>query len=140
MADDDVGAHKSAEELDSLFAATMGKPARSDNDAEMVIRACLLINRFLAAGSAPPPVGALAKMLFTSRSRLYAAFQREIGQGVGLYARKRRMEFACRLLLDNHLSIADVAKQTGYPSLSSFDHSFKAIVGLSPCTWRDNHS
>lgn len=95
--------------------------------------------RFLSAaveeGGAPPSIDALAHRLYVSRSRLCDAFRRETGQSVGAYARRLRMERACRLLGDGNRSVSEVAVLLGYPSPSAFCHAFSDFTGMSPRTW-----
>lgn len=97
--------------------------------------------RFLSAaveeGGAPPSIDALAHRLYVSRSRLCDAFRRETGQSVGAYARRLRMERACRLLGDGDRSVSEIAVLLGYPSPSAFCHAFSDFTGMPPRAWRE---
>lgn len=43
-----------------------------------------------------------------------------------------RIEAACRLLLDNEITIKTIAEKTGYSSDASFRRAFKRVLGISP--------
>ena len=81
-------------------------------------------------------VGELADRLYTSRSRLCATFKAETGESVGAYVRRRRTERACELLVDEALSVAQIAERLGYPQQAAFSQAFRQTTGLSPTAWR----
>ena len=78
----------------------------------------------------------LAHDLFTSRTRLCAAFRQETGESVGTYIREARMRRARELLRCPLCSIAEVARAVGYPRTSSFTVAFERVHGCSPTAWR----
>ena len=129
----------------SIVAALMSSLAEDaqagDDDHAMTLECCAqeLISTAIEAGCAPPSIDELAKELYVSRSRLCEAFKLETGQSVGAYGRQLRLERACRLLEDERLSIAEVARLTGYPSISAFCHAFTSATGMSPRAWRGAH-
>lgn len=59
---------------------------------------------------------------------------------VGMSFREKRAELrlahACGLLASTELKIVDVALESGYQSLSLFNHTFIRRFGLSPRKWR----
>ncbi|WP_368406483.1 helix-turn-helix domain-containing protein [uncultured Slackia sp.] len=59
-----------------------------------------------------PTLDELANTLFVSRSHLCSAFSRETGQGIGHYARARRMERA-KTMLVGCCFVAQVATRLG---------------------------
>lgn len=79
----------------------------------------------------------LAHDLLTSRSRLCAAFQQETGMGVGAFVRHARIRRARELLGIGSLSIAEIAREVGYPRASSFSVAFKREMGMGPSAWRE---
>ncbi|WP_158095332.1 AraC family transcriptional regulator [Collinsella sp. An2] len=101
--------------------------------ARLVRRAKRLVDRNL---SREITVDALARDLLTSRTRLCAAFHQETGMGLGAYIRKTRMQHASALLEIGDLTVAEIAREVGYPRPSSFDVAFKQEMGLSPTAWR----
>lgn len=115
-----------------------GDTEDGDADAEMLVeRAIRLMSAAVEEGGVPPSVNDLARGLYMSRSRLCDAFKRMTGQSVGAYARRLRLERACRLLEDESLTVAEVAALLGYPSPSAFCHAFASAMGIPPQRWRD---
>ncbi|MEM8908815.1 MAG: AraC family transcriptional regulator, partial [Bacteroidota bacterium] len=47
-----------------------------------------------------------------------------------------RVTYACRLLADSHLSIAEVCFDSGFNNLSHFNKHFKKVTGQSPSEYR----
>ena len=54
------------------------------------------------------------------------------------YVRKFRISRAMELLCTTDLSVADVAKRTGFSDISLFSRVFKQEVGLPPASYRKN--
>lgn len=100
-------------------------------------RAREIVSAAVEGAGVPPSVDGLARELYVSRSRLCEVFKRETGLSVGAYARKLRLERACRLLGDESLAVAEVAALLGYPSISAFCHAFTSALGMSPSAWRE---
>lgn len=83
-----------------------------------------------------PTVDQLAELMGVSRARLCATFKQETGEAIGAFVTRRRMELACRLLGDGHLSVAQVAAAAGYQHQSSFSEAFRRATGKTPRQWR----
>lgn len=49
-----------------------------------------------------------------------------------------RVEAACELIQQSDLTMAQISGQTGFGTPSSFNRSFKRIIGMSPCQWKKN--
>lgn len=129
----------------STVTALVASLAASEADdergpGELVTRAQDLIAAAIERGDEPPSVGAIARELYVSRSRLCDVFARETGMGIGAYARRLRLERACLLLANERLSIAEVAGLLGYPSPSAFCHAFASAMGRSPRAWRRSYT
>ncbi|GJM34036.1 MAG: AraC family transcriptional regulator [Saprospiraceae bacterium] len=54
------------------------------------------------------------------------------------FANEFRIAHACRLLADEHLSIAAVSFDSGFNNLSHFNKQFRLIAGTSPSHYRKN--
>ena len=66
--------------------------------------------------------------------RLFAAW---MGETLGEYLRRRRLEAAAqRLASQPHLPVIQVALSVGFGSNEAFARAFKSRFGLSPSTWR----
>ena len=100
--------------------------------------AAAAVERALDAGQRVG-IDELAASLYTSRSRLCAVFKAEMGESLGSYMRRRRMERAQDLLADSSLSIAQIAELLGFPQQAAFAQAFKAANGCSATVWRGRH-
>lgn len=63
-------------------------------------------------------------------------FKQNTGITVFEYLNKIKAEFACKLLMNNDLSIMDVCLDSGYNSLSHFNKQFKKATGITPREYR----
>ena len=84
-------------------------------------------------------VESLAKCVALSPSRFAARFRESFGHSVMSYVTQVRVHMACRLINDTDQCLTDIAEQCGYHGLPGFCRSFKALIGLSPAAWRNNH-
>jgi AraC-like DNA-binding protein len=92
---------------------------------------------YIHARIAEPVTGAgLAGATRTSYSHLGALFRSRFGCGPLDYHRARRMERARNLLLDPHLSVAEVARRVGFDDVSYFVRVFRKSSGMPPSRWR----
>ncbi|MEW6468960.1 MAG: AraC family transcriptional regulator [Bacteroidota bacterium] len=55
------------------------------------------------------------------------------------YLKEKRIEKAKLLLAQSELSISDICYSVGFESVSSFTTLFKAVTGLNPRRYRQNH-
>ncbi|UOG77097.1 substrate-binding domain-containing protein [Hymenobacter tibetensis] len=78
----------------------------------------------------------IARSLGISRMQLYRKVKAVLGTGVTDFIQHLRLTKARELLLDETLSITDVAYEAGFSSLSYFSASFKARYQVSPSEFR----
>lgn len=78
----------------------------------------------------------LAEMFYLSPNYLSRLFRKETGIGLSEYIQNERMQLARRLLLQNKLSINQIAIETGYPSFAHFSKQFKKFFGMTPGEYR----
>ena len=62
--------------------------------------------------------------------------KRFTGSTLATYMTNIRMTRACEFLRDHRLSIAEVAKASGYRDETHFRKRFKQVLGLTPSQWR----
>ncbi|WP_420211629.1 AraC family transcriptional regulator [Burkholderia aenigmatica] len=86
--------------------------------------------------SRPWTLEMLAGVAGTSRSRLIAAAQHELGEGLFRYVTRFRMQEASRLLTGTSLSVGKIAWQVGYQSEAAFSIAFKRYSGVQPRQFR----
>lgn len=63
-------------------------------------------------------------------------FQSATGTGFSEFLQHKRVEYACRLLLETDYKIAYIAKSSGYKDTGHFNTLFHKIVGSSPSLYR----
>ncbi len=74
----------------------------------------------------------LAENLFMSRVQLYRKTKAVLGISISDYIQNIRLEKAKELLLEDNLTISDVAYSTGFSSPNYFSTSFKNKYGKTP--------
>ncbi len=77
-------------------------------------------------------VDLLAKEVGLSRSGFSARFTELVGQSAMRYLTQWRMQLARAKLLENKISLAELAEQLGYQSEAAFARAFKRIMGIPP--------
>ncbi|WP_277234997.1 substrate-binding domain-containing protein [Hymenobacter sp. YC55] len=82
----------------------------------------------------------IARSLGISRVQLYRKVKAVLGTGVTDFIQGIRLTKARQLLLDDELTIAEVAYQLGFSSPSYFSTSFKARYQVSPSEFRALHT
>ncbi|WP_337269978.1 AraC family transcriptional regulator [Oryzifoliimicrobium ureilyticus] len=94
------------------------------------------IGRALAAMHRDPShnwtLESLAKVAGQSRSVFAERFSAVLGEGAAHYLTRLRMQLGRDLLVNNGLSVAEVASRLGYESEASFARAFKRITQVSP--------
>lgn len=63
-------------------------------------------------------------------------FKRTTGDTFVAFVRRLRLDYACRLLLDQQHSIADICFMVGYGNLSNFNRHFRRLTGSTPRAYR----
>lgn len=85
-------------------------------------------------------IEALAKQYLMNPTTLKTMFKSVYGTSIAAHIKQHRMEHAAKLLLETNLSIAEIAKQTGYDSQSRFSAAFKEYSGKLPKNYRRSGS
>ncbi len=79
----------------------------------------------------------LAEVSGMSKYYLAREFHRITGYTVVSYINHFRCENAKRMLVENEMSIAAIARACGFPNASYFSRSFLSIVGILPSQYRE---
>mgnify|MGYP001045901969 CR=1 FL=1 len=87
--------------------------------------------------TAYPDTALLARLCGLSRRHFLDEFKNSFHQTPLQYVRILRIQHACRLLTGTENSILDIALQTGFQSVSSFNRQFLALMGRSPQVFRN---
>jgi len=79
----------------------------------------------------------LAGLINMAEGSLCRFFRMNMGMTVFEYLNQLKIELACKLLMDNDLSIFEVCLDSGFNNLSHFNKQFKKINGLPPSEYRN---
>jgi AraC family transcriptional regulator len=78
----------------------------------------------------------LARRVGVHPVHLAHEFRRHYGESVGEYARRLRVEEACRLVAHTRLPLCVVATRVGFYDQSHFTNAFKRGTGMTPAAYR----
>ena len=81
-------------------------------------------------------VETLCKMLYVSKSKLYAVSRSEFGMGISDYIQEQRMKKAKKLLRETDNMISAIAATVGYADANYFTRAFKRETGMTPKKYR----
>ncbi len=81
----------------------------------------------------------LARSVGFSASKFSRSFRRHTGMTFVRYVNRLRIERACRMLLDDELSITEICFRTGFNNLSNFNRQFLEQRGIPPSRYRHDH-
>lgn len=84
----------------------------------------------------PLTVEKIASHLHFSSRHLSRVFRQDTGMTVMEFVTKRRMDYACQLLLESQFNISKVGGTCGYKTASSFVKAFQRHFGCSPTAYR----
>lgn len=88
----------------------------------------------------PWTVSELAHEAAVSRSLLDQRFRDLLGLSPIRYLTEWRMHLATDLLASADLTVAQIAKRTGYDSQEAFSRAFKRRMGDAPTAWREKRT
>ncbi|MCB0278606.1 MAG: AraC family transcriptional regulator [Calditrichaeota bacterium] len=80
----------------------------------------------------------LAARLKISTAHLSQVINEEFGQGYAEFVNNFRIDYAKNKLKENTKKIAEIAYESGFDSLSSFNSSFKRLTGSTPSDFRNS--
>lgn len=86
-------------------------------------------------------LAALAEVAHFSPFHFHRLFSAWMGETLGDYLRRRRVEVAAmRLAAQPHTRILNIALSVGFGSAEAFTRAFKSRFGSSPTAWREHQS
>lgn len=103
-------------------------------DENLVIRAKFLMREAIEESN---NIEDIIKELPVSYSKFRKVFKQVTGESPNQYYLNLRLKKAMTLLDATHLSVNEIAYQTGFESVFYFSKLFKKKNGLSPSAWRD---
>ena len=78
----------------------------------------------------------LAELISMAEGSLCRFFKSQMGITLFEYLNRIKVEFACKLLMDNDLSILEVCLDSGFNNLSHFNRQFKKTMDIPPSEYR----
>lgn len=78
----------------------------------------------------------LSELVNMAKGSICRYFKQNMGITIFEYLNKIKAEFACKLLMNNDLSILDVCLDSGFNNLSHFNKQFKRVTGVTPKEYR----
>ena len=84
-------------------------------------------------------VSTISKSLNYSESYCIKIFKKDTGNSIMNYCTEKRISIAKALLLENKLSIKEIAETSGFPDQNYFSRIFKKSSGISPLAFRKRH-
>lgn len=81
----------------------------------------------------------LSEIVYLSPGYLANSFKKEMGISLGGYLIEKRMERARALLLEDKMSVSEVAYAVGYDNFAYFSRLFKNKVGISPKEYKKEY-
>ena len=86
--------------------------------------------------SAELSVELLAEKIKLNRTTLQQVFRQMYGMSIHEYRTQIRMQEAKNLLLQDRLSVTEIAGLCGYSNASKFAACFRRVTGMSPGEWK----
>lgn len=108
--------------------------------SEKIRPAIDFINRNFSRPKEELATGALADMCGISSSYLKQLFIRKFSLSPKQYILKRKMDYACELLLSGYYSVASVADSLSYENVYYFSRAFKKMTGTSPTEYQKKYT
>lgn len=67
-------------------------------------------------------------------------FKKRTNKTLWEFITELRIGYACKLLMEEDLSISQVAHESGYPTLSNFNQQFKSLSNLTPSEYQQKYA
>lgn len=83
-------------------------------------------------------LSSLAEKYNISESRLSTSLRENLGMSFSKYLTSQRVQRAKELLVDDRLSVEQIAQMVGYRDYFYFIRVFKKVTGVTPSVYRRN--
>ncbi len=123
--------------LDVKAGKNTGYRYFSGDSANKVHAARKILGENLAADIS---VEELAEKVKLNRTTLQRVFKQMYGVTIFEYRTQARMQESKNLLVDNNLTVTEIAGLCGYSNASKFSAAFKKYFGSTPTDWRNTAS
>lgn len=78
----------------------------------------------------------LAQKYDISKTALKNCFKEVYGKPIFKWRKEYKLDYACKLIKEDELTISEISKRVGYSSPSKFTQAFKEYVGCTPSEYR----
>ena len=92
----------------------------------------VILNRF----NEPLTMAEMLHLSGMSKATFARQFRKHTGRTFTQFLNEVRIEHACRQLLDTEASVSEIAYDSGFVSLSHFNHCFQALRNVNPRHYR----
>jgi AraC-like DNA-binding protein len=82
------------------------------------------------------PLGEVAKLANMSESAFSRYFKKRTRRTFSQFVTEVRIEQACKMLVEDKMSISAIALESGFPNLSNFNRQFKSLKKTTPLAYR----
>lgn len=82
----------------------------------------------------------LSQLVNMAKGSLCRFFKENSGITLWEYLNHIKIEFACKMLMNNELNIAQVCFDSGFNNLNHFNRQFRKITGITPSSYRKKFS
>ncbi len=117
-----------------LFSVCISTDKREKEHDEMIMTILNYIHNNIAENIT---LEKIAGNVFISKYYLCHKFKKVMGISVNKYIFDKRMSIAQKMLEGTNYSISQIARRTGFSSVSSFSHAFASVYRVSPKNYRE---
>ncbi len=87
----------------------------------------------------PLTLDTVAEALHISKYHISYIFNNKLRLPFNTYLNNLRLNYACEMLKNGEMKIADISEESGFGSLRSFNRTFLATLGVTPYQYREKH-
>jgi methylphosphotriester-DNA--protein-cysteine methyltransferase len=117
-------------------ACKLCRPDSTDPQTRQAQMLSVLLENALEFAS----VAEMAKAAHVSPAKLYTLFKQHRGVTPAEVLNRKRIEAACKQLLNSQKSVSEIALEVGFNSLSAFQANFKRLMQVPPLEYRKQRS
>jgi AraC family transcriptional regulator, regulatory protein of adaptative response / DNA-3-methyladenine glycosylase II len=100
------------------------------------IRQAQMLSALLENATEFASVAEMAKAAHVSPAKLYTLFKQHCCVTPAEVLNRKRIEAACKHLLDTQKSVSEIALEVGFNSISAFQANFKRLMQVPPLEYR----
>ncbi len=119
-----------------LLASAGFSPDLDERDAQRLTDVCRYVNASFAGEVSQPQAASLAGFSTAAFSRF---FHKRMGKTFEAYVAEVRVGHACRRLIEDDATVAEIAFGSGFNNLSNFNRHFLELKGVTPRGYRRLH-